>query len=168
MVHHNAVTGVPAEETPIGMQTFTKFMVELFDSHARLSWDYSSRSSVTATFTADDIRVTVSFEQRATDGPWYVMFEVDQGDRAATTLIHSSFKIFGGVFQAAEEFIGVREPETVVFATKQDGLAGIYQTYLRKESTMLEKLGYKLEDPQKVDPYVEFILKRIKPSGWRP
>jgi hypothetical protein len=32
--------------------------------------------------------------------------------------------------QATEEFLVTREPETVIFATKRDELAGIYQTYL--------------------------------------
>ena len=55
----------------------------------------------------------------------------------------------------------------MVFATKRDKLAGIYQTYLRKESATLEKLGYKLEGPDRVDPYVEFTLRRMTPSGWK-
>jgi hypothetical protein len=71
-------------------------------------------------------------------GPWHVVFEVDQSD--GTAVAHSAFEIFNGVFQAVEEFVEVREPETVVFATKRDKLAGIYQTYLRKESTTLERL----------------------------
>jgi hypothetical protein len=107
----------------------------------------------------------VSFEQREPNGPWHVVFEVDQSN--VTAAVHSAFEIFNGVFQAVEEFLDVREPHEVVFATKRDKLAGIYQTYLRKESPTLEKLGYKLEGPVHVDPYVEFILKRMKPSGWK-
>ena len=113
----------------------------------------------------DAIKVTVSLEQRKTDGPWHVVFEVDQSD--STAAVHSAFEIFNGVFQAVEEFINVREPEAVVFATKRDKLAGIYQTYLRKESATFEKLGYRLEGPHRVDPYVEFTLSRTKPSGWK-
>ena len=147
------------------MQGFAEFMAESFNSDARLIWDLRGRSLATATFSVDGVKVAVSFEQRETDGPWHVSFEVDQGDR--TAVAHSAFEIFNGVFQAVEEFIGVREPETVVFATKRDKLAGIYRTYLRKESATLEKLGYELEGPLRVDPYVEFLLKRMKPSGWR-
>jgi hypothetical protein len=147
------------------MQTFAEFMAESFDSNAKLSWDYPGRSHATATFNVDRIKVIVSFEQRDTNGPWHVLFEVDQGD--STAIAHSSFEIFNGVFQAVEEFIEVREPETVVFATKRDKLAGIYQTYLRKESAALGKLGYQLDGPHRVDPYMEFVLKRTKPSGWK-
>jgi hypothetical protein len=147
------------------MQTFAEFMAESFDSNANLFWDYPRRSQATAKFIVDRIKVIVSFEQRDTNGPWHVVFEVDQGD--STAAVHSSFEIFNGVFQAVEEFIEVRAPETVVFATKRDKLAGIYQTYLRKESPTLEKLGYELEGPHRVDPYMEFVLKRTKPSGWK-
>jgi hypothetical protein len=132
------------------MQPFAEFMAESFDSNAKLSWDYPRRSHATATFNVDRIKVIVSFEQRETNGPWHVVFEVEQGD--STAAVHSSFEIFNGVFQAVEEFIDVREPETVVFATKRDKLAGIYQTYLRKESAELERLGYTVEGPHRVDP----------------
>jgi hypothetical protein len=124
----------------------------------------SRLSHATAAFGVDGIKVTVTFEQRDADGPWHVIFEVDRSD--STAAVHSSFEIFNGVFQAVEEFVEVREPESMVFATKRDKLAGIYQTYLRKESSKLEKLGYRL-GPHQVDPYAEFILKRVRPSGWK-
>jgi hypothetical protein len=147
------------------MQTFADFMAESFHSDARLIWDYPRRSHATAVFHVDGIKVVVSFEERDANGPWHVVFEVDQSN--STAAVHSSFEIFNGVFQAAEEFINVREPETLVFATKRDKLAGIYRTYLRKESATLEKLGYKLEGPHRVDPFMEFVLRRVKPSGWK-
>jgi hypothetical protein len=140
------------------MQTFAEYMAESFHSEAKLVWDYPRRCYATATFLVDGSKVIVSFEQRDSDGPWHVVFEVDQSD--STAAVHSSFEIFNGVFQAVEEFIEVREPETMVFATKRDKLAGIYQTYLRKESSKLDKLGYGLEGPYRVDCYMEFVLTR--------
>jgi hypothetical protein len=50
--------------------------------------------------------------------PWHVIFEVDRSD--STAAVHSSSEIFNGVVQAVEEFIEVREPESMVFATKRD------------------------------------------------
>ena len=147
------------------MLAFAEFMAESFHSHTNLVWDHPRRSLATAAFGVEGTKVTVSFEQREATGPWHVVFEVDQSD--GTAVAHSAFEIFNGVFQAVEEFVEVREPETVVFATKRDKLAGIYQTYLRKESTTLERLGYKLEGPQRIEPYVEFTLTRIKPSAWK-
>ena len=148
------------------MQTFAEFMAESFRSNARLTWDLAHPARAIATFTVDSVRVTVSFEQREPAEPWQVIFEVDKGEK--TEVAYSAFSIFNGVFQAVQEFVEVREPETVVFATKRDELAGIYQTYLRKESATLEKLGYRLESPHRVDPFMEFRLKRMKPSGWKP
>jgi hypothetical protein len=113
------------------------------------------------------MKVVVSFEQREHDGSWHVVFEVsEQSD--TTTAVHSSFEIFNGVLQSVIEFVQVREPGVLVFATKKDKLANIYQTYLRRESATLEKLGYKLEGPHRVDPFMEFVLRRDKPSNWKP
>ena len=96
------------------MQTFAEYIAESFNSNAKLMWDYPRRSHATATFGVDGIKVIVSFEQREPDGPWHVVFEVDLSD--GTAAVHSSFEIFNGVFQAIDEFIEVREPETLVFA----------------------------------------------------
>jgi hypothetical protein len=151
-----------------GMQTFAEFMAESYRSDVPLTWNLASRNHATASFAIDSVKVIVSFEQRETNGPWHVLFEVDKGDKTDTELAHLAFSIFNGVFQAVEEFVGVREPETLLFATKREALAGIYQTYLRRESATLEKLGYRLEDPEHVEPYRQFLLKRVRPSGWRP
>jgi hypothetical protein len=147
------------------MQTFAEFMAESFESSVPLRWDHARASVVPARFSVDSVTVTVNFERRRADGPWHVVFEVDRGQ--GTELVYSAFAIFNGVFQAVEEFISVREPETVVFATKRDDLAGIYRSYLRKEARKLAELGYRLEGPIKVDPYMEFMLQRDKPSSWK-
>jgi hypothetical protein len=105
------------------------------------------------------------FRERGSGGPWHVTFEVAKGD--GTEIAHSAFAIFNSVFQAVAEFIEIREPETLVFATKRDELANIYQTYLCKWSARIEELGYRLEGPVRVDPYTEFMLTRVEPSGWK-
>ncbi len=107
----------------------------------------------------------MNFEERETDGPWYVVFEVTQAP--ATAVAHSAFEIFNGVFQAVEEFLAVREPDLLIFATKHDRLADIYRTYLRKEASTIQKLGYNLEGPHRIDPFMEFTLRRLSPSGWK-
>jgi hypothetical protein len=149
------------------MQTFAEFMAESHRSNVRLTWNLASLGHATASFTVDSVKVIVSFEQREANAPWQVVFEVGKGMTTDTELAHSSFSIFNGVFQAVEEFVEVRQPETLVFATKRDELAGIYQTYLRREAATLEKLGYRLEGPHRVEPYQEFILRRMTPSDWR-
>ena len=145
------------------MQSLAEFMAESFHSNTPLTWDLTGLSRVTASFVVDSVKTVVSFERREADGPWYVAFEVDKGER--TEIAHSAFAIFNGVLQATEEFLTVREPEIIIFATKRDELSGIYQTYLRREAETLAKLGYQLEGPIRVDPYTEFVLRR--PSGRR-
>jgi len=149
------------------MQSFAEFMAESYRSNARLTWNLASQRHATASFTVDAVKVTVSFEQRDQNAPWHVHFEVDKGKTTDTDLAYSAFSIFNGLFQAVEEFVQVRESETLVFATKRDELAGIYQTYLRRESDTLKKLGYRLEGPHRIEPYVEFTLRRVTPSSWK-
>jgi len=146
------------------MQSIAEFMAESYHSNTSLTWDVTDVSRTTAAFAVDLVTVVVSFERREATGPWYVAFEVDRGD--STAIAHSAFAIFNGVLQATEEFLVTREPETVIFATKRDELAGIYQTYLRREAETIEKIGYRLEGPIRVDPYTEFMLTRMRRSGW--
>ena len=147
------------------MQSFAEFMADSFRSNVPLAWDLSGVSHVTASFFIDSIQVIVTFERREASGPWYVLFEVQKAE--STEVAHSAFAIFNGVFQAAEEFIDVRRPDTLVFATKRDELAGVYQTYLRRESTTIERLGYRLEGPVRVEPYSEFLLRRMTAPQWK-
>ncbi|MDP9114043.1 MAG: hypothetical protein M3O20_10205 [Acidobacteriota bacterium] len=147
------------------MPSIAEFMAESYRSNTSLIWDAAGTSLATAAFAVDLVKVVVSFERREAAGPWYVSFEVDRGD--STAIAHSAFAIFNGVLQAAEEFLITREPETVIFATKRDELAGIYQTYLRREAETIEKIGYRLEGPIRVDPYTEFMLTRVRPSEWK-
>jgi hypothetical protein len=120
------------------MQSIAVFMAESYRSNTPLIWDVTGVSLATAAFAVDPVKVVVSFERREATGP----------------------------LQATEEFLISREPETVIFATKRDELAGIYQTYLRREAETIENIGYKLEGPIRVDPYTEFMLTRVRPSGW--
>lgn len=147
------------------MQSIAEFMAESFNSNVPLTWDLSGVSCAVASFTIDSVKSTVSFERRCSDEPWHVTFEVAKGD--STEAVRSAFAIFNGVFQGVGEFIEVREPETLVFATKRDELANIYQTYLRKWSARIEELGYRLEGPIRVDLHTEFMLTRNRPSGWK-
>jgi hypothetical protein len=147
------------------MQTFAEFMAESYRSDVHLTWDLRSPMHAVAAFLIDAVKVVVSFEQRESDAPWHILFEVERGE--GTEVAYSAFAIFNGVFQAVREFVETREREMIVFASKREELAGIYQTYLRRESATLEALGYRLEAPYRMEPYVEFLLKRVKPTDWK-
>jgi len=53
-------------------------------------------------------------------------------------------EILNGVFQGANEFLEVRGPDLLVFATKNERFENTYQKYLRRESSTQEALGYGL------------------------
>jgi hypothetical protein len=145
---------------------FAEFIAESFESTVDLIWDIRSLSRVIARFTIRQIAIDVDFEQREQDGAWHVAFNTVSGELTAETLT-LAFPIFNGVFQAVREFIAVREPEMMVFVAKEEHLAHIYETYLRREQSSIEALGYRLEGPQRIEPYTEFTLERVKPSDWR-
>jgi len=145
------------------MQSFAEFVAENYYSTVDLTWDYVRAGLVTAYFLVDETRVSVRFENDET--VWRVAFEVDRGDK--TDVANSAFDIFNGVFAAVQEFLEVRQPEVLVFATKKDKLARIYQLYLRRAADTIRAAGYELEDIQSVEPFTEFTLRRVKPSGWK-
>ena len=147
------------------MASFAEYIAENFHSEVALIWKLIGPTHAVAAFEIRTLRVEVSFEQRELNGPWHVAFNVLTGEPAERTA--SAFRVFNGVFQAVREFVETREPEVVVFISKDEDLAGIYETYLRREKKPIEGLGYAIEGPDRVDPYTQFTLRRQRPSGWR-
>jgi len=135
----------------------------------KLTWDYPHVGYARAKFSPAEadmlVRITVSFELRETDGPWYAAFSV--GGISIESGVHKAFDIFNGVIQAIEEFLSVRQPQSLVIAAKDPQLGRIYDTYLRREATTIEGLGYRLASSEKVAPFTEFRLERTKPSDWK-
>lgn len=141
---------------------FAEIVAEALETpDVALIWKLESEHRAVAAFTVDEITVTVDFEQRETSGPWNVGFAV-----AGSLPISMAFRIFNGVFQAVREFIEVRQPEAMVFVAKDQDLAGIYETYLRRERRGIELQGYDLIGPERVMPYTEWRLHRNRPSEW--
>ncbi len=46
-----------------------------------------------------------------------------------------------------------------------DAAEGVYDAYLRRERSAIEKLGCAVEGPDRVDPYTQYTLRRTRPSG---
>jgi hypothetical protein len=149
------------------MPTFAESIAESFHSEADVNWSLKSTTHAVATFSIRTVAVEVDFEQREHRGPWHVAFNTRRADMTDRSNVTLAFRIFNGVFQAVKEFTETREPEILVFIAKDEDLASIYQTYLRREAAGLGELGYRLEGPHKVEPYTEWTLRRIKPAAWR-
>ncbi len=148
------------------MQAFSELIAELFHSEVSVHWKLKSTAHAVASFVVRSIAVEVEFQQREHNGPWHVAFNTAHGDMADRTNITLAFRIFNGVFQAVREFVETREPEAMVFIAKDEDLASIYETYLRREKSNVEELGYRVEGPYSVAPYTEWTLRRTKASGW--
>ena len=149
------------------MLTFAEIIVESFHSEVVVNWKLKSTEHAVAAFTVKSIAVEVDFEQRERDGPWHIGFNTVGGAAADRTNMTLGFRIFNGVFQAVREFIDTREPKVVVFIAKDEDLTNIYEAYLRREKMSIEEMGYKLEGPHRVDPYTQWTLRRVNPSGWK-
>src|SRR5436309_1335040 len=100
------------------MATFAEFIAEHFHSEVELIWKLVDRAHAVAAFSIGTVRVEVSFEQREMMGPWHVAFNVLGGEAGEGA--RSAFRIFNGVFQAVREFVETREPEIVVFISKDE------------------------------------------------
>lgn len=148
------------------MGTFAEYVATSFESTVDLFWDHSQQSLVTAKFGVRDIAIRVAFEQSEMDDPWRVGFTVERGD--STSAVYAAFDIFNGVMQALEEFLAIRQPRMLVIVSKNDQLTRIYEAYLAREATRLDRIGYSLEGPIRVDPYTEFLLRRRSSGDWKP
>jgi hypothetical protein len=145
------------------MLSFAEIVAESFESpEVLVTWRVLSTGHVVALFRVSGFNVAVDFEQRETDGPWHARFKVD-----GNPPISSAFRIFNGVFQTVREFLSTREPQSAVFVAKDEDLADIYAAYLRRESKALERLGYALQGPERIEPYTAWTVKRVQPSAWR-
>jgi hypothetical protein len=149
------------------MAEFAETIAESFHSEVDVTWSLKSTMHAIAAFSVKSIAVEVDFEQREQRGPWHVGFNTVDGELADRTNMILAFPIFNGVFQAIREFIDTREPEAVVFSAKDEDLASVYEAYLRREKNRIEEIGYKLEGPDRVEPFTEWMLRRVKPSGWK-
>ena len=149
------------------MSSFAEIVAESFHSEVGVNWRLESVHRAVATFSVKTVQVQVDFEQQEPDAGWHVGFNTVRGEISDRSFATLAFRIFNGVFQAIREFIEVRQPELMLIVAKDEDLAGIYRTYLRREKSALENLGYKLEEPQQINPYTQWLLRRSRPADWK-
>ena len=148
------------------MPTFAESIAESFHSEVDVNWSLRSTTQPVARFTVKTVTVEVGFEQREHRGPWHVAFNTlraDMADRANVTL---AFRIFNACFRLSRNSRTLANRRSCCLSPRTRIWCRFYQTYLRREAADLEKLGYRLEGPHKVEPYTAWTLRRIK-SPWR-
>jgi hypothetical protein len=147
------------------MSILAEAFIAAFDSNTELIWTTEGAGVATACFQVSGIRVETTFLETS-KGEWRVGFEAIS-KASAMEGIQASICVFSGVLQAVREFLEVRHPEKLVFASKEEALGHIYEEYLQREDTSLHEMGYRMATPLKMSPLTEFVIKKATPSAWR-
>jgi hypothetical protein len=147
------------------MSALAEALIAAFDSSAELTWLTGSPDQVIARFEISLTRVDTIFTETAKN-QWRVAFEVST-KASASESVHESIRIFSGVFQAVREFLEVRQPAKVDFASKEEALGRLYEEYLERQENPLRKLGYRMAAQVKSSPLTEFVIEKTDPSEWR-
>jgi hypothetical protein len=148
------------------MAGFAETVAWFFRSEVVVTWRVMSLTHAVASFDVGEVRVEVDFEQRQSGGAWHVGFNTVRRPPDDRKVVPLAFRIFNGVFQAVTEFVETRQPELVVFVSKDEDLERICSTYLHREERSIAELGYRLEGPDRVGEFSEFTLRRTRPSDW--
>jgi hypothetical protein len=143
---------------------FIESVLMSFDSEAALTWNLISSAEATASFTEAGNTIVVSFSETES-GSWRVGFEVSRSSHSSTELVRTSIRIFSGVFQAVQEFLTIRQPNRLVFASKEEGLGRLYDVYLSRQDSTLRALGYRSLQTR-ATPLAEFAIVKEIPSQW--
>ena len=147
------------------MSALAEAMIAVFDSTMRITWTTAGVSTAIATFKHNDLLVTTTFAKVGAE-EWQVGFTVSPDSKSVNVAVHSSIRIFSGVFQAVREFLEVRQPLRLVFASKNEALGSLYEIYLQRQDTELKQLGYRMAKSS-IDPLIEFALEKTTPSAWK-
>ena len=148
------------------MGALAEAVIAAFDSNTEITWTTEGVSTVIASFTQGPAEVKTTF-LKITETDWRVGFEVTSDRQSPIQIMQSSIRIFSGVFQAVGEFLEVRQPMRLVFASKSESLGELYETYLRREDTTLAKMGYEMEPVVQSSPFTEFAIRKTMPSAWK-
>lgn len=147
------------------MSTLVEAFIAAFDSNAELVWSTEGPGAAVARFEVAGTRIETRFEVTRLN-EWRVGFEAFS-NASASENIHASIRVFSGVFQAVREFLEVRQPDKLVFASKEEALGHLYEEYLQKQDTPLQRMGYRVIAPVKVSPLAEFTIEKTTPSDWK-
>jgi hypothetical protein len=135
-------------------------MLAVFDSDTNLIWTTEGLNGVIASFELGNAHIKTSFD-KTSDDEWQVGFESDRNPTLAAAI-----RVFSGVFRSVREFLEVRQPMTLVFASNAQDLGELYDDYLKRQDTTLAGMGYKMEQVQAA-ALTEFRVRKKAPSAWR-
>ncbi|MGA2218243.1 MAG: hypothetical protein ABSG51_09165 [Terracidiphilus sp.] len=147
------------------MSILAEALISAFDSNTELTWIAEGPGQAIARFEVSGIRIDTTFTETAVN-EWRIGFDVTSKANASEN-IHASIRIFSGVFQAVREFLEVRQPERLVFTSKEEALGRLYEEYLQRQDTTLRQIGYRMASPIRMSPLAEFTIEKTTPSEWK-
>lgn len=147
------------------MSILAEAFIAAFDSNTELTWTTAGANEAITRFEVSGLRVAATFTETGMNG-WRVPFDV-ASTASASESVHASIRVFSGVFQAVREFLETRQPQRLVFASKEEALGRLYEEYLRKQDTSLHQLGYRMISPLRSSPPMDFTIEKTTPSEWK-
>jgi hypothetical protein len=141
-------------------------VVASFHSHPEVKWVQLATSEAKGLLPRGGDTVLVDF-QKADEITWRASFEVEDCSKTPTEIGRNSVFILSGVFHAVREFLELRQPERLTFASKDESLGNLYETYLSPEGTTLHQMGYRVTPAMKASPLTDFQIEKTSPSDWQ-
>jgi hypothetical protein len=135
-------------------------LIHVFDSNTDLIWTTDGLKKVIASFEHENAYIKTTFD-KISDDEWRIGFKSDRN-----TTLAAAIRVFSGVFHSVREFLEVRQPMRLVFASKAQDLGELYDEYLKRQDTTLAQMGYKMEQVQAA-ALTEFTIRKKTPSAWR-
>lgn len=146
------------------MSALTEAFLDAFDSNAQVTWTLDGPSTAIASFAVEGFHVTTVF--RSMSDEWQTSVDVAAGKHHASP-IAASVGILNSIFHSVRDFLEVRQPMKLVFPNTNESLRWLYETYLRRQDTVLAKLGYEMVPPSESMLLEEFVIRKMSPSAWR-
>jgi hypothetical protein len=135
-------------------------LIDVFDSNTNLIWTTEGLRKVIASFEHENAHIKTTFG-KISDDEWRVGFKSDRNPTLAAAI-----RLFSGVFQAVTEFLEVRQPMTLLFASEAQDLGELYDEYLKRQDTTLAQMGYEMDQVQAA-ALTEFTIRKKAPSDWQ-
>jgi len=72
-----------------------------------------------------------------------------------------------GIHEWRVGFLEVRQPERLVFASKEEALGHLYEEYMKRQENPLRQIDYQRARPVRISPIADFAIEKTTPSEWK-
>ena len=120
-------------------------ILDSLDCEVEIQWESGTNTSIAAFEIAGRSGVVTFSSIEPAPLTWSVAFDFQKPGPATPEVVALSedIRLYGYLFRAVREFIEDRQPTTVVFASKDEGLSRIYPAHLRREGRLPGKMDHR-------------------------